>query len=148
MDIASVTVFAAQNRGGVREELHGVVRGADDAGTQENAEKPLPAQMIHECARSFVGRERAAARRIAVVPQRTVFAVAGTGIREQRLEHDSISAACQRHRVEPSSLKRAPAPALLRCPAGTCKVILGVLGKNVEFFDCVEHYLIPLFFSG
>ena len=139
VDESPVAVFAAQDRGGVGQQLHGVIRRADDPGGEENADQPLFAQIVHEKLRGFVRRQRTAVRD-AVVAQRTVTAVARTRVGEQRLEHDSVAARRERHRVEPAAVELTAAAVLRRGAAGAGEVVSGVLRQQGQFFGRVQFH--------
>ena len=140
VNIPAVTVSVPENRGRVGQQLHGVIGGTHDPGTQKNSEQPLFPQIVHEKLRDFVGRKGTAARRVAVGAERTVLAVAGARIGKKRFEHDSISAPRQRNGIKPPSVKSASAVFLRGSRARAGEIILRIFRQNIEFFDCIHHF--------
>ena len=140
VDVAVVLVFAAQDLGCGGEQLHRVVRGADDAGGEEDAQQPLAAQIVHEDLGHLVRRQRAAVGG-AVLAERTVGAVAGADVRDERLEHDARAAGGELDGVEPGAVEAAPPPRPLVGAAGAREVVFGVVRKEREFLADVESHV-------
>ena len=138
MNITTITVFVTQQRGGIRQQLHRVIRRTDNSRTQENSEQPLFFQIFHKQRCRLVGSQRTAAGRIAVRPERTIPAIAGTGIGQQSFQHDSVSAPRKRNRIEPTTVQSPPAVLLRRGGTGAGKIVLRIFGKDMQFFKRIH----------